>query len=128
MKEVESLLKDSAVKTGNYIRYLLWAMFGTMKRNNSISGVSKRKYTSVYTLYKDGNEDNVCTLYLQDIQQINGGKITNILKKKFKQELKLWMKEEGILLTKDKSNGRFHYNDTVGYFIMHSVLRLYSIR
>jgi hypothetical protein len=81
--------------------------------------------TSVYALYNDGNEDNICTLYLKDTQQISGGKITNIVKKKFKQESKLWMKEEGILLTKDKNIGRFHYNDTVGYFIMHSVLRDY---
>jgi hypothetical protein len=127
MKEVEALLKYEAVKTGNYIQYLLWAIFGTMKRNNSISGDSKRKYTSLYTLYKDGNEDSVCTLYLKDTQKISGGKITNIAKKKFKQGLKLWMKEEGIL-TKDKNNARFNYNDTVCYFIMHSVLRLYSIR
>jgi hypothetical protein len=53
MKEVEALLKNSAVKTRNYIWYLLRAMFRTIKRNNSIPGDSKRKYTSEYTLCKE---------------------------------------------------------------------------
>jgi hypothetical protein len=55
-------------------------------------------------IYNDGNEENVYTLYLRDTQQIMGGKRTNIMKKKLKQELKFQKKKEDILITKDKNN------------------------
>lgn len=127
--KVEALLKDSVVKTASYIWYLLWNMIGTMKMSKHyIRRLQKKICMIVYTLYKAGNEENVCTFYLKDTQQICGGKMTNIMKNKFMKKLKLWMKEEGILLTKYTNNRRFQYNDTVGYLIMHSVLKLYSIR